>query len=321
MNGERAAFAVLQQYVPNLGDAWSYTLDSLGLIFEQVAARRAELGRPPRPKHPLDITDAEMDGYRDLVGMSSHEAFLLGQRTGEMHRALISAPDDPVFAPQKLTTLYQRSLYQSTRSSIKTSFNLLRRRRSRLSAPQVDLADLVLAREHDLLEDLRSITTEKIDAVRLRVHGDFHLGQVLFTGDDFVIIDFEGEPQRPLSERRIKRLGLRDVAGMLRSYQYTTQMALRTALEGGVEEPDHAETLSDWADALARWLGAGFLRGYLAAVEDTPIVPADQAHLRRLLDTLVLDKAAYELGYELNNRPDWVDIPLRGLLLASTDYG
>ena len=321
MNGEQAAFAVLQQYVPNLGDAWSYTLDSLGLIFEQVAARRSELGRPPRPKHPLDITDAEMDGHRDLVGMSSQEAFLLGQRTGEMHRALISAPDDPVFAPQRLTTLYQRSLYQSTRSSIKTSFNLLRRRRSRLSAAQVDLADLVLAREHDLLEDLRSITTEKIDAVRLRVHGDYHLGQVLFTGDDFVIIDFEGEPQRPLSERRIKRLGLRDVASMLRSYQYTTQMALRTALEGGVEEQDHAETLSDWADALARWLGAGFLRGYLGAVEDTPIVPADHAHLRRLLDTLVLDKAAYELGYELNNRPDWVDIPLRGLLLASTAYG
>jgi maltose alpha-D-glucosyltransferase/alpha-amylase len=262
-----------------------------------------------------------MDGHRDLVGMSSQEAFLLGQRTGEMHRALISAPDDPVFAPQRLTTLYQRSLYQSTRSSIKTSFNLLRRRRSRLSAAQVDLADLVLAREHDLLEDLRSITTEKIDAVRLRVHGDYHLGQVLFTGDDFVIIDFEGEPQRPLSERRIKRLGLRDVASMLRSYQYTTQMALRTALEGGVEEQDHAETLSDWADALARWLGAGFLRGYLGAVEDTPIVPADHAHLRRLLDTLVLDKAAYELGYELNNRPDWVDIPLRGLLLASTAYG
>jgi maltose alpha-D-glucosyltransferase/alpha-amylase len=123
-----------------------------------------------------------------------------------------------------------------------------------------------------------------------------------------------------LSERRIKRLGLRDVAGMLRSYQYTTQMGLRAALEGGVEEPDHAEALSEWADALARWLGAALLRGYLATVEGTPIVPDDRTHMRRLLDTLVLDKAAYELGYELNNRPDWVDIPLRGLLLASTAY-
>ena len=320
VGGEQAAFAIVQQYVPNLGDAWTHTLDSLGLIFEQVAARRAELGRPPRPKHPLDIADDEIDYFRDLIGMPLHEAVLLGARTGEMHLALMSDPDDPVFAPQRLTTLYQRSLYQSTRSSVKNSFNLLRRRRSRLTPTQADLADLVLAREHDLLEDLRSITTEKIDAVRIRIHGDYHLGQVLFTGDDFVIIDFEGEPQRPLSERRIKRLGLRDVAGMLRSYQYTTQMGLRAALEGGVEEPDHAEVLSEWADALARWLGAALLRGYLTSVEGTPIVPDDRTHMRRLLDTLVLDKAAYELGYELNNRPDWVDIPLRGLLLASTAY-
>ncbi|HWL50763.1 MAG TPA: phosphotransferase, partial [Acidimicrobiia bacterium] len=244
---------------------------------------------------------------------------LLGQRTGEMHLALVSVPDDPDFAPQPLTTLYQRSLYQSTRSSIRTSFNLLRKRRSSLTDAQVELADTVLDREHDLLEDLRALTTEKIDAVRLRIHGDFHLGQVLFTGNDFVIIDFEGEPQRPLSERRIKRLGLRDVAGMLRSYQYTSQMALREALKGGVEEQDHAAHLADWADAWARWLAAAFLRGYLVTVEGTPLVPANRQHIRRLLDTLMLDKAAYELGYELNNRPDWVDIPLRGLLLASTD--
>jgi len=108
---------------------------------------------------------------------------------------------------------------------------------------------------------------------------------------------------------------------MLRSYQYTSQMALREAMEGGVEEPDHAAHLADWADALARWLASAFLRGYLGSVEGTPIVPADRQHVRRLLDTLLLDKAAYELGYELNNRPDWVDIPLRGLLLASTDHG
>ncbi len=321
MNGKAAAFAVVHRYVPNLGDAWSHTLTSLSLTYEQVAARRAELGRPPAPIHPLDIGDDELDAVRGLAGVLLHEASLLGQRTGEMHLALVSVPDDPDFAPQPLSTLYQRSLYQSTRSSIRTSFNLLRRRRSFLTPAQGDLADMVLEREHSLLEDVRSVTTAKIDAVRLRIHGDYHLGQVLFTGNDFVIIDFEGEPQRPLSERRIKRLGLRDVAAMLRSYQYTSQMALREAMEGGVEEPDHAAHLADWADALARWLAAAFLRGYLGTVEGTPIVPADRQHVRTLLDTLLLDKAAYELGYELNNRPDWVDIPLRGLLLASTDHG
>jgi maltose alpha-D-glucosyltransferase/alpha-amylase len=311
----------VQKYIPNLGDAWSHTVDALALVLEQLAARRAELWRPPVPKHPLDIDDDELDEVRGLIGVLLHEGSLLGQRTGEMHLALSSAPDDPVFAPQPLTTHYQRSLYQSTRSSIRTSFNLLRRRRSRLTAAQSELADMVLAREHDLLEDLRSVTTEKIDAIRIRVHGDYHLGQVLFTGNDFAIIDFEGEPQRPLSERRIKRLGLRDVAGMLRSYQYTTQMALRAAREGGVAEPDQADALSEWADALARWLSAAFLRGYLVTVSGTQIVPTEPRHLKLLLDTLILDKAAYELGYELNNRPDWVDIPLRGLLLASIDYG
>jgi maltose alpha-D-glucosyltransferase/alpha-amylase len=295
--------------------------DALALIFEQVAARREEMGRPPEAEHPLDITDEEFDEALALMGITLIETSLLGQRTGEMHLALASAPQDPVFAPQSLSTLYQRSLYQSMRSSIRTSFGLLRRRRSTLSPADAELADLVLGREQELLHDLRSITTERIDAKRIRIHGDYHLGQVLFTGNDFVVIDFEGEPQRPLSERRIKRLPLRDVAGMLRSYQYTTLMALRVAMETGVEEPDHAAALAEWADAINRWLAAAFLRGYLGTVEGTPLVPAEPRHLRLLLDALWLDKASYELEYELNNRPDWVAIPLRGLLMASTAYG
>ncbi|HWL50739.1 MAG TPA: alpha-glucosidase C-terminal domain-containing protein, partial [Acidimicrobiia bacterium] len=120
MNGKAAAFAVVHRYIPNQGDAWSHTLTSLSLTYEQVAARRAELGRPPAPIHPLDIGDEELDAVRGLAGVLLHEAALLGQRTGEMHLALVSVPDDPDFAPQPLTTLYQRSLYQSTRSSIRT---------------------------------------------------------------------------------------------------------------------------------------------------------------------------------------------------------
>ena len=321
MNGRKAAFAVFHRFVSSLGDAWSHTLDALSMVYEQVAARRDELGPAPAVRHPLEVGDDELDVMRDLIGIPLHEARLLGQRTAEMHLALASATDDPAFTPERLSTLYQRSLYQSTRSSIRTSFNLLRRRRSHLTPEQEDLADSVLGLESTILDDLRSITTEKIDAVRFRIHGDYHLGQVLFTGNDFVIIDFEGEPQRPISERRIKRLGLRDVAAMIRSYQYTTQMALREAMKSGVEEPGHTFHLAEWGDALARWLAAAFLRGYLATTEGTPLIPVDHGHLKRLLDTLVLDKAAYELSYELNNRPDWVDIPLRGILLSSTASG
>jgi maltose alpha-D-glucosyltransferase/alpha-amylase len=221
-----------------------------------------------------------------------------------------------VFAPERVTTLYQRSLYQALRSSLRSNLALLRRRRHSLGAAEVELADAVLAREADLLAALSSITKEKIEAVRLRTHGDYHLGQVLFTGNDFVVIDFEGEPLRPLSERRIKQLGLRDVAGMLRSYQYAARSALAATLETRVEDPDHAADLTKWAEAVDRWLEASFLRGYLGVVGETPIVPAEPRHLRWLLDSLLIAKAAYELGYELNNRPDWVEIPLRGLLGA-----
>jgi maltose alpha-D-glucosyltransferase/alpha-amylase len=315
LGGQSAAFAVVNQFVPNHGDAWSHTTDALTLVFEEMTAHRDELGMPPPASHPLDLTEEELYLARTILPVPLHEANLLGERTGHLHLALASDPGDPNFAPQPVSTLYQRSLYQSLRSSVRSNFNLLRRLRPGLTGAEGDLADLVLAREKELLNDLRSITTEKLDTVRLRIHGDYHLGQVLFTGNDFVVIDFEGEPLRPISERRIKQLGLRDVAGMIRSYQYTTQMALRTTMETRAEAAD-GDVLSVWADAIARWLAASFLRGYLATVSGTPVVPSQPHHLRWLLDSLLLDKAAYELGYELNNRPEWVEIPLRGVLMS-----
>jgi maltose alpha-D-glucosyltransferase/alpha-amylase len=320
VRGERAGFAVIQDYVPNLGDAWSQTVSSLALVFEQVAARLNDLGEPPGPVHPLEVSEEDLIEARFLLGNTMHESELLGRRTGELHLASASLPGDPVFGPQPVSTLYQRSLYQALRSSIRSNFNLLRRRRGSLSQSQQELADVVLGREEEMLVVLRSITTEKIDADRIRIHGDYHLGQVLHTGNDFVIIDFEGEPLRPISERRIKQLGLRDVAGMLRSYQYTTSMALQAAIASGLGSPEQDDAMSSWADAITRWLAAAFLRGYLEVVGGTRIIPSAPRHLRSLLDALLLDKAAYELGYELNHRPDWVDIPLRGLILASTDY-
>jgi maltose alpha-D-glucosyltransferase/alpha-amylase len=309
---------MLHRFVPNEGDAWSRSTGLLTLSFEEMAARRQELSRPPSPIHPLDVGVEELEGARELIGVMLHEAGLLGQRTGEMHLALASASGDPAFAPQPVSTLYQRSLYQSVRSSIRANLGLLRRSRARLTPDQVELADRVLSHEEALLQGAKSITTEKVDMVRIRTHGDYHLGQVLFTGSDFVIIDFEGEPLRSMSERRIKQLALRDVAGMLRSYQYATSVALRTATDARGEQAGHDLPLSEWADAMTRWLSAAFLRGYLDAVGDSPIVPAQPHHLRWLLDALLVDKAAYELGYELNNRPDWVDIPLRGILGLAT---
>jgi maltose alpha-D-glucosyltransferase / alpha-amylase len=316
----RSLVALVQDFVPNEGDAWAHTSSGLILALEHIAAQSAELGPPPRPRHPLDMPESEIETGRNVLGPSMHEAMLLGQRTAEMHLALSADTTDPAFKPAQMSTLDQRSLYQNIRSSVRSSLTLLRRHVSTLDPTQLELAEAVLEREAAVLDGLRSITSERIDARRIRIHGDYHLGQVLFTGNDFVIIDFEGEPQRPLTERRLKRLAIRDVAGMLRSYHYTSLMALRTMIESGVEGPGEEQLLAEWADTLNRWMAGAFLMGYLETVDGSPILPADPRHLRWLLDALLIEKAAYELVYELNNRPDWVAIPLRGILAASTSF-
>lgn len=134
----------------------------------------------------------------------------------------------------------------------------------------------------------------QVNAMRIRIHGDYHLGQVLDTGDDFFIIDFEGEPARPLNERRIKHSPLRDVAGMLRSFDYAAHTAVQ------------AEA---WTEGVSR----EYLNAYLTMAEGASFLPGNEEELRMLLDACLLEKAVYEVCYELNNRPDWVGIPLRGI--------
>ncbi len=153
---------------------------------------------------------------------------------------------------------------------------------------------------------------KKINAARIRCHGDYHLGQVLFTGNDFVIMDFEGEPARSLSERRIKRSPLLDVAGMLRSFHYAAYSALFALQDSGLVRTDDAEYAESLALFWDKWVRVKFLRAYLGSAAPD-LLPKNRDELRRLLDAYLLDKAIYELGYELNNRPNWVKIPLQGI--------
>ncbi|MFP3914754.1 MAG: putative maltokinase, partial [Actinomycetota bacterium] len=317
LDGDTVSVAVVQDYVPNQGDAWSYAVDLVGNFVDQVAAMPdGGTADPGRIRHPLDLVGAEApDSLAELVNLALPAAELLGRRTGEMHRALAASTDDPSFAPEAMSTLYQRSLYQGMRSGVRETFALLRRRRSALEEDTRSLAAEVLDREGEILERLRQVSTEKIAASRTRIHGDYHLGQVLFTGNDFVIIDFEGEPLRPLTERRIKRSPLRDVAGMIRSYHYAARAGLLKRVEEGVIGRDHSEIapLEPWVDAWFQWTAAAFLQAYLQEVGGTPILPPEEGHIRVLLDAYLLEKAVYELGYELNNRPDWVPIALSGI--------
>jgi maltose alpha-D-glucosyltransferase/alpha-amylase len=172
----------------------------------------------------------------------------------------------------------------------------------------------VLGLQSDVLARFQAVTQRSIAATRIRCHGDYHLGQVLYTGKDFVIIDFEGEPARPLSERRLKRSPLRDVAGMLRSFHYAICAALRDQEARGLLRPEHAAVLGPWAGFWQQWVCAAFLRGYLDTAGTASFVPRSREELQILLDAHLLEKAVYEVGYELNNRPDWVGIPLQGIL-------
>jgi maltose alpha-D-glucosyltransferase/alpha-amylase len=302
---------VLQSFVPNEGDAWRYTLDELTDYLERVlsmdSASRDAAPVPPGPRLLRMAATRPPPEVEEAVGGYLESARLLGQRTAELHLALASRPDDPDFAPEPFTALHQRSLYQSMRTLTARIFRLLRDRREELTGV-AEILDL----EPDIQAHFRSLLETKISAARIRCHRDLHLGQVLFTGKDFVFIDFEGEPARPLGERRLKRSPLVDVTGMIRSFHYAAYTALFGEY-GIVRHEDHVE-LEPWAQAWYLWVSATFLRTYLETAGQAPFIPPTEEQLRVLSNALLLEKALYELGYEANNRPDWIKIPIRGIL-------
>ncbi|MCA9095705.1 MAG: hypothetical protein KDA68_19630, partial [Planctomycetaceae bacterium] len=178
----------------------------------------------------------------------------------------------------------------------------------------LELAEKVTNSEDEILEKYLRLTEHRIHAHRLRCHGDFHLGQVLFTGKDFVIVDFEGEPARTISERRIKTSPLKDVAGMIRSFHYASHTAFRTQsgdLQGTLANSSEVQA---WLAVWYAWSASAYLKSYLAKAVPSGFLPDRIENLKLLLDCYMLEKAVYELGYELNNRPDWVHIPLEGIL-------
>jgi maltose alpha-D-glucosyltransferase/alpha-amylase len=310
---EPMTLAVLQGFVPNEGDAWMYTLEELRRFFERaLTIRDTELpqGWPPlmtlaQATPPQKIAEA--------IGPYMESARLLGRRTAELHLALTASAEDRAFATETYTTLYQRSIYQSMRSLVGQNFRLLRRSLSSLPEPAREQARALLARQDEIVRRFEVFLKRRVTVVRSRCHGDFHLGQVLFTGKDFVIIDFEGEPARSLSERRRKRSALRDVAGMLRSFHYAALGALREERESGRLGERERAVIEPWAVAWQTWSGVAYLKEYLETAGKAPFVPRESDELRVLLDAFLLEKAVYELGYELNNRPDWLEIPIGGI--------
>ncbi len=310
--------AILHEIVPNEGDAWSYTRDEVGRFYEQVLTgdvSAAEVDWDPDARY-LELAARELpDVAHETSEAYIRSAELLGLRTAELHATLASGDGDPAFAPEAFTLLYQRSLYQAQRNLTRRNLRLLRRALPRLEPHERELAERVLASEQELLQRFRAVVDRRLTGRRIRYHGDFHLGQVLNTGKDFVIIDFEGEPGRSLADRRVKRSPLRDVAGMVRSFEYATHAGLRDQVERGLVERDSDgyHELARWGRLWCSWVTAAYLRSYLELACSGTFLPETDDELGLLLELYVLEKALYELGYEVNSRPDWVHIPLAGI--------
>ena len=273
--------------VANDGDAWSFTLRKLTALYELLLAD--------------DAAGATMieSGYLARAAQ-------LGQRTGALHLALAADADDAEFAPEPLTAADFSELSETVRATADQVFARLREGLEALDAVTRETAATVLEAEPALRARIAALGARPVAAAKTRTHGDYHLGQVLNTGDDFVIIDFEGEPAKSLAERRRKRSPLRDVAGMLRSFHYAAHSALGPFGEHGKALLPRGE----------RWLGRvrhAFLKAWTETTTGAVFVPAERADFTRLLDAFLLEKALYEVAYELNNRPAWLGIPLRGV--------
>ncbi len=312
--GKPTSLAVLQGFVPNEGDAWRYTLDSLERYFQYVLAHPTVQAPPVPQKHLLSLLKEPPPLARETIGTYLVSAQLLGQRTAELHLALASVPDDPDFAPEPFSFMYQTSFYQSMRSFTIRILQLLRERLKTLPPGLKEDAQRVLDLEKTIIERYQLIRKHKISAARIRCHGDYHLGQVLYTGKDFVIIDFEGEPARSLSERRLKRSPLQDVAGLIRSFHYAAHSALIRQVPLTPHPEDDLPVVQHWAQYWYVWSSVAFLTSYLDRIRESHLLPDEPEQLRVLLDAHILEKAIYEIGYELNNRPDWVTVPLQGVL-------
>lgn len=283
---------ILQRFIPNRGDAWRHTLEFLAALFAS-------------PDHPTQRS-ARLAKQLELIR-------LLGTRTAELHLALASSSADRPFAPERFTPEIREELESAFHDLVVHNFAMLRLKIPELPDPVAGLAREILKLEDDALLFPHSVLEKEIASIRIRIHGDYHLGQVLFTGSDFFIIDFEGEPARPLSERRKKRSPLQDVAGMLRSFHYAAYVASTSARQQLADQPEAQSRIAALAAQWQASASAEFLRSYRSTAGDAKFVPSDTAEFDALLKMFLLEKAVYELGYELNNRPSWLAIPLEGI--------
>ncbi|MEX0759176.1 MAG: maltose alpha-D-glucosyltransferase [Tistlia sp.] len=295
--GEATTLAAAYAFVPNQGDAWGVIVEALERDLEEQALQ---------PTEQAPETEAPREEFSPQLGLGP----LLGRRTAELHRALAAPTDDPAFACEPLTKADLRAWVGEAQAEARQLLTRLQSARDLPEAAQAD-ARRLLGLKGRLLDRLKAVAALKPSGARSRIHGDYHLGQILVAQNDLTIIDFEGEPGRNLAERRLKSSPLRDLAGLLRSLDYAAAMA---ASHYGQRPGIDREAVAGRARRLRDQTTAAVLAAYRESIAGAPTWPTDERLAEGLLDLFLLQKAVYEIGYELANRPTWVGVPLAGLL-------
>ena len=305
--------ALLQQYVANQGDGWSHTVSEFRRYYERAITHQHLFSSlETEGKQLKDLVQTEIPRAAiDLLGIYLTEAETLGKRTGEMHVALAAETSDHNFKPDTVNKDELRALTEDIKRLLGSTLTALNSRSQALSEPVKKLADELGRHKPDLISLCERLNSDRGELKAIRCHGDYHLGQVLNVFGDWYILDFEGEPSRSLEERIHKQSALKDVAGMLRSFSYAAYASLFLFTHN---RPEDLRQFYPWAKAAETWSSVAFLQGYLTTTHGHDLVPNDLEEFFRVLMPFVVDKALYELDYELNNRPDWLGIPLFGIV-------
>jgi maltose alpha-D-glucosyltransferase/alpha-amylase len=284
--GERNSLAVAQAFVRNQGDAWTWTLDQFNRALDELSTQD-------------DGAESRADKVADYAAVAA----AIGKRLGEMHAVLARPSEDPAFAPETAAERDVETWIERATSLLDRAFTLVKGQKNWKDETLAARAKLLLSQHQPLEKALRRLALTGVGSPRTRIHGDFHLGQVLVASGDVYIIDFEGEPGRPLAERRAKASPLRDVAGLMRSFDYAAAATLdpKNVTAARLDAEARETFLAHLHDGAQR----AFLDAYFASV--------GQERNDRLLDFFLIEKAAYELAYEAANRPAWLPIPINGL--------
>ncbi len=310
---EISQIGLLQELVWNQGDAWTYSVEEFRRFYERAITHMylLELVEPGQNRlSDLIEKDVPKEVY-ELLGIYMREAGILGKRSAEMHIALSQEKKDPAFKPEPILKEELSQIKAEMQKDVDAILNNIESRQGTFDKTLTAQTCELLEYRDTLMEIVASLDDVSTDLTKIRVHGDYHLGQVLYGAGDFTILDFEGEPSKPISLRNRKHSALKDVAGMLRSFSYAAYAGLFLFLHN---RPEDLEQFLPWAKVCQTWVSVSFLKSYLETASGILFIPKSKSDFFKALLPFVVDKAIYEINYELNNRPDWLKVPVSGLL-------